>query len=628
MAKLSLTCECGWKFFIPGSTQGHEVTCPNCGNGVRIPGRKPGEGVVSAGMLAAQKQARAGRIRLLIGLSVGVVIAGIVLVVVMGGKGNSEPPAEPERTTSRSPFPALNTRTDSTNAPAKKEPDRPARSDEPARPVVDSARIGRLKQTATDSEHLINIAGIVTEVLWLKGAQSEAQRVTAQMAQLSTRIQESMAEIAAAGEKHKVEPHMEPGDRILSFSQRDLTAMRPSEAAALLEGWLLRLKGTALEPCLLWRNSSQISIFIFIPEETKEILQLTRLPATATVDGPVSLPSGVVARPGPSGTPTIVDVAPALAKDIRARLQALPPAYLPLLPAEDLKRMEAILKEMKGPPEDVAFLNNRILDELIIRLEQEASLFRSKIQELEPKTRESTSVDTVVFKDGRKVEGKVEEETPEYVKIKSRFGSVKVPRADIAKLERGKGAGAQFPDKLKAAKGSVSDLVALLSWCKENNLRVEKEYVCYLILTQEPLNDKARTEVGLGRPLTGAPPKPPSPAADPGVAARNEAVAQTITGIAADVARSYPILTDVLNSMRTQSDPFRYTVPVTPPEKSAVGARLINNPLTFTMTDLSGPSAVELGSWWGGLSPDDRKEFARFFGLWCAYQRFLAPQKK
>ena len=40
MARLSLNCSCGWNFFLPSTTPGHEVACPSCGQNVRVPGRK------------------------------------------------------------------------------------------------------------------------------------------------------------------------------------------------------------------------------------------------------------------------------------------------------------------------------------------------------------------------------------------------------------------------------------------------------------------------------------------------------------------------------------------------------------------------------------------------------------
>src|SRR6185503_12467871 len=94
-ARIALNCSCGWNFFIPGSTAGHEVTCPSCGQTVRIPGRKPGQPVpTSAGAIAAERQRAQRNLKMLVGLGVaGVIAAGVIIAFSLGSK-------PPEDTTS------------------------------------------------------------------------------------------------------------------------------------------------------------------------------------------------------------------------------------------------------------------------------------------------------------------------------------------------------------------------------------------------------------------------------------------------------------------------------------------------------------------------------------------------
>jgi hypothetical protein len=508
MARLSLKCACSWTFFIPDTTQGYEVTCPNCQNGVPIPGRKPGEAIRSAGMVAAEKAKAATLVRLGVGLGIAIVVVSIVLFFVLssgGGKSGGESDRDEDRPVHRSPVPLSGTSgSNPTRNPAVNPSDsRTSGSDvkPPAPKPVDVERISALKRTVLESQWQINISGIVVEALRLGGASGEAERISKLMTELNTKITTSVADLGTLDAKADVQAYLLPGDRVLVLGQKDLTALRPAEAAAYVNSWLQRLRANTLEQVVILRDARERqTLFLHFPEETKELLQLARIPAGAAPDGPPSTTPVIAGttNPQPSYVP-IVDISPALAQDIRTRLKAVPQTYLTLIPADETKRMEALLKEMKGSPEDVAFLSNRIAGDWIARFEQEGTFFRSKVQELEPKTKETTSVDTVFFKDGRKVEGKVEEETEEFVKIKSRFGSVKVPRADIARVEKGKGAGVQFPDKLKAAQGKVPELTALVAWCKENNLRLEKDYVAYVILTLDPLNEGARKEVGLAK---------------------------------------------------------------------------------------------------------------------------------
>src|SRR6185436_13626207 len=83
MARIALNCSCGWNFFIPGSTPGHEVTCPSCAQTVRIPGRKPGKDMpMSAGEIAAQAQRKGQTVRMLVGGGIALVVIGIIAIVV------------------------------------------------------------------------------------------------------------------------------------------------------------------------------------------------------------------------------------------------------------------------------------------------------------------------------------------------------------------------------------------------------------------------------------------------------------------------------------------------------------------------------------------------------------------
>ena len=93
MARISLNCSCGWNFFVPGSTPGHEVTCPSCAQTVRIPGRKPGKdgAPMTAGDIAHEVQRKQSLVRMLIG---GGVVAVIVIIVIVVRSMGSTPPEE------------------------------------------------------------------------------------------------------------------------------------------------------------------------------------------------------------------------------------------------------------------------------------------------------------------------------------------------------------------------------------------------------------------------------------------------------------------------------------------------------------------------------------------------------
>jgi hypothetical protein len=93
MARISLNCSCGWNFFIPGSTPGHEVNCPSCAQTVRIPGRKPGKDgtPMTAGDIAYEVQRKQSLVKMMVGGGIVAVIAIIVIIVMSMG---SKPPED------------------------------------------------------------------------------------------------------------------------------------------------------------------------------------------------------------------------------------------------------------------------------------------------------------------------------------------------------------------------------------------------------------------------------------------------------------------------------------------------------------------------------------------------------
>jgi hypothetical protein len=636
MARISLNCKCGWNYFIPESTQGFETPCPNCGDPVRIPGRRPGQKVLPPGQLAAHKSQQQKTIVLLIGAFAGIVVLGIILVVVLSSGGSSSS----EGGSSAGERPTYgNTAFDQPKPLPRPGPSAPAGapSADPAPssprgaaggPVGNEAEIARLKRETDQAVMMLNAGGVTAEVLRLRGCVSAYEQLQSRLIGFESNVQGNLSKIAAAGERHSVEAHMLAGDKIVGFAQRDVAAMRPHEAAAFLDGWLKSFAQGQLEQCMVQRGQERLTLYFFFKEHTKDLLELVRLPGTVQPDAPP--PAETIPGAAPADPSRVVsDIPDPLIKQINGGFAALPAGYRQLVSEADRARLDSLFKAKKGTAEDIDFLARRIREQHLARFEQEHAVVRGKIAELEAKAREQTSVDTVTFKDGRKVQGKIEEETEEFVRIKSRLGSMKFPRADIARLERGTGAGIQFPERYKQAQGKLDALLALMAWCKENNLRPEADLCAWQVLLQDPLSDKARQQVSLPRPAAGPPPPaPPRPALPPATPSpENDAVARAIDAIATDVSQKHLLLQDVVSEMRRQTDGYRYNLPLTPPERSQRGVALITNPLTFSLIDLTGPAATQMGAWWGNLGADDRREFARFFGLWCAYARANAPRK-
>jgi hypothetical protein len=91
--------------------------------------------------------------------------------------------------------------------------------------------------------------------------------------------------------------------------------------------------------------------------------------------------------------------------------------------------------------------------------------------------------------------------------------------------------------------------------------------------------------------------------------------------IAGEVLRSATGLPDVIAQMRARSASLPYASPPPMPVRAARAIQIIHNPITFQSSNLSVDAALELGNWWGQQQAGDRRDFARFLGLWCSYMR-------
>jgi len=603
MARLNLTCACGWTFFLPGSTTGHQVTCHSCGEYVPIPGRKPGDDIPqSAGALAAQIQRKQSLIKVMVlgGIVAAVAIAGAVTLSMRG-----RPATEEENSSVAAPA--------ATHRPAPRATPPPPTGDVPPvpaapPPLYTGAQIHEMKRNVFANVWLLNMTAILSECARLRGLTNEWAQFQADIAIYEERMKQNLANLAKVGEKVVVEATMAQGDQILRFAQRDLTTMKATEAAQVIAVWASNwTPGVAIEKVDLMRAGAGMTLYLQFPETSTELLTLLRHPAI---------------QPGTPVDPAIEGMTPlpdALIKDVNDRFSALPKGYRSLLLPDDRKRLDDLSASRKGTAEDVDWIKTRILSESLPSFQREAELIRSKLLELEPKLKESAATDVIIRKNGTKVEGQIVETTETFVRIKSRFGSVPIPKEEIAKVEKGKGTAAEFPAKYAEAKDSTEKLAPLLAWCAEKNLKVEKEYVAYAVLAIDASHEKARTAIGWSRPVIGAiSPKSPG-AEDPSKTSPD--VEREVANIAAEVTSRLFAFTDVIVEMRRKTE--RMTAAQLPlvPEKASKGLGFIQNPLTFDPSKLPATSLAEIGTWWSGLALEERKQFASYYGLWCAVFR-------
>lgn len=105
--------------------------------------------------------------------------------------------------------------------------------------------------------------------------------------------------------------------------------------------------------------------------------------------------------------------------------------------------------------------------------------------------------DTVVLKNGGKLEGTVVNEDSSWIELKTRFGTQRINRKDIKEIIAGKTVAQEFEDKKKKLK--LDDLdghVQLALWAKQNKLRREAKDLWEMVVTLEPNHALANRELG------------------------------------------------------------------------------------------------------------------------------------
>lgn len=622
MARISLKCVCGWNFFVPGTAQGHEAPCPNCGDAVPIPGRVAGkDGPKSPGVIAAENQAKQRQVVLLVSAAAAILLVSVVLMIVTSG--SSAPPEDDAGTSGSNvtakPGPKPRSDVPRYVPPPPSDPTPPV--SDPKVPVGPNreSKIQEHRQAIRSHLLRLNLAGIASESLRLRGHVDAHAQLQERMRGWEARIAEGVAALLELGDRFGVDPHIQPGDRLVAFAQKDFATLPSSRIDLdLLSPWLRSFRaGLPLEQAVILRGTDRIELYLQFPEAGEDLQGISRLP---DITGPGSYVDGPVAAPGGGPLPT------ALLTEIATRFKAIPAGYPNLLSLPEAQKLDQLLKTRVGTGDDHVFLQNRILTEALPAFEREAALLKAKGVELELKIKETTSVDVVHFKDGRKVSGQVLENTPSHVKLKARLGSMTIPQADIAKIEQGKGPGLEFPAKLSACPRTVPELSKLLAWCQQNTLRLEGEYVAVLILGTDPAHEAARKAAGLaprpaGRSSGGAATPPASSGTFAAPAASSEPAVRALQTLAADLVRRNASFADVVTQMRSGSAGLSYGNAVVPPPRAARAAALIQEPISFSLSKLDTSSALEIGQWWGSLAPEDRQEFAVFFGLWCASRR-------
>ena len=341
-------------------------------------------------------------------------------------------------------------------------------------------------------------------------------------------------------------------------------------------------------------------------------------PPPAVIRETPSTPAPVQESKLPAATPFPA----ALLSDLKRKIEALPGYYLEAMPYRDRSRGDFLLRGGEGTNEDAQFLSGRFRD-LLVAAKSEQDAIAARVSDLEAKIAETAaSTDTLVCRD-RSLDGVVLEEAQDFVKIQARYGVVSIPRAEILRIEKGKGPLAEFLASYRAARGRKEELFKLLMRWKDKKLAAPQELAAAATLLLDPGDETSRGVLGLPRnPYAGV--------ADPETISLQRAAGARIESscrdVATDAARN-EVLVDALAEMRLRTETLAYPLDFTMPRRFSDVAVRLKDPLAPDWNGMTREQAFALGSWWGTLPADERGSFLAAYGVWCARVRWSRTPK-
>lgn len=483
MARIRLACPCSWVFFVADDHAGQKIKCPSCQKEILVP--------VPRGMRGPKPGAMDPNKKTLIACGAAFALLVLIAVVVLLSGGSKEEPAPAEE---KKPV-------------AKKKEDPTPKEPAPKTGTVDPKPRDEVDHHRRIDEriYLLNVAGLLSELLRHRGDRTKLEELQRRAREFLREHDESVELLGRRGESHFKAEFMRPGDTLLFLDGAELRDDAPDHAVRILTSFVQQnLREHAFCDVTVLRDGRRQNIlmyFAWLPAGVPELVTYADLPPAArTSTDPGTTTSTTKPADERSKLPA------SLVADVRLRTKSLHPYYLATLPVEDRERMAALLKTGEGTPADEEFLRNRILHDFLPDIEAEIHAFTDQCKDLEAGL-QTSKADVVFLKDGSRKEGTITEETGDFLRLEMKFGnnkaSVKYAKSDIAKIERGKGVSADFPDRLRKAEGDTRAFSELFQYCKDNDLTTHADFVAYRILLLEPDHAGSRQHLGFARDTAG-----------------------------------------------------------------------------------------------------------------------------
>ena len=261
---------------------------------------------------------------------------------------------------------------------------------------------------------------------------------------------------------------LEGNDEILGFDDYDFAKMTPGEAASRIARAIAQIPAATFLRVRVRRGYEREVVLYF---------------------GAASGTGAVLAQNG------YIKITQTFAQEIQKNVLALPS---PELSDEDRARIEKILGNGECTEEEYTMLSEKVNGSKLATGQStaRAESFTRQIARLRAFLPKAPVPEAILLKDGRRFSGKLLQDTPAAVSVRTVVGDITVAKDDVERLITADDLRAEFESKLGAGEKYRDALLQLLVWCQEMGMPVHRELVAYTILQGSPTEPFARNAAG------------------------------------------------------------------------------------------------------------------------------------
>lgn len=345
-----------------------------------------------------------------------------------------------------------------------------------------------------------NMACLVLEILryrshaeGVRRMQNKAEEFQRALAPIDEKKQEELF-------RTRARLYCKSGDRIVWFEGIPLDPANPQPLVRAIEGWLHEFQPGATILCWVVRDGDPLQVQMYFPERTQELVEITAvadifLGRRGTLSGLAS--GGEMTPKSPGDDEIVIPFPSALLSAVKDAADPLPPFYHEAIPEGIRVRARKLLAAGRGTLVDIAFLRDRYLDAYCKRFSEEVAMIRARRAALERSTLEFAMVDILDLKDGRRLGGILQEAGEDWVVLKVRRGNLRIPRHAVYRITKGAVTLEERRRRYAEARGNPNALRALVTWCRERQLKDLEKLAWYALLEENPGHAQARVRAGL-----------------------------------------------------------------------------------------------------------------------------------